>query len=244
MPLGTEEEIKGYYAGRATAAGYVQHRFTSELHALLHDRQVAAVQRAFDRARPAWALEIAPGPGRLTRAVRPTGQLVCVEFNAGMVEQGRAACDPQRCRWVRGDGFRLPVGPVFDLAYSFRFIRHFRSADRARLYAEVRRVLRPGGWLVFDAVNERVSRPLREARPQEYPVYDELYRPDELRSELAAAGFTDVSLEPVQRWWGLQSRSQVLLGPRANWLNRLLIRAAERLPRREGLEWIVTCRRA
>ena len=32
MPLVTEQEIKGYYAGRGVAAGYVQGRFVSELH--------------------------------------------------------------------------------------------------------------------------------------------------------------------------------------------------------------------
>ena len=36
---------------------------------------------------------------------------------------------------------------------------------------------------------------------------------------------------------------QVLLGPRANWLNRLVIRALDRLPG-QPLEWVVTCRRA
>jgi hypothetical protein len=89
-----------------------------------------------------------------------------------------------------------------------------------------------------------VSRPLREAHPEEYPVYDKLYRAEELHDELAAAGFEAVALEPVQKFLAPQSWSQWLVGPRANWLNRLLVRALERLPRRDGLEWIVTCRRA
>jgi ubiquinone/menaquinone biosynthesis C-methylase UbiE len=173
MPLATEREIQDYYADRDVAARYVRERFVSELHRLLHDRQVAAVQRLIDRHRPARVLEVAPGPGRVTRDVRPTGRRVCLEFNAGMIEQGRRACDPATCLWVRGNSFRLPFGEAFDLAYTFRFLRHFRRGDRSRLYAELRRVLRPGGWLAFDAVND-----------------------------------------------------------------------LERLPRRDGLEWIVTCRRA
>jgi len=48
----------------------------------------------------------------------------------------------------------------------------------------------------------------------------------------------------VQKVFGLQARSQVILGPRSKLANRLLIRGLEVLPRREGLEWIVTCRRA
>jgi SAM-dependent methyltransferase len=161
-----------------------------------------------------------------------------------MIEQGRAACPPDHCTWVRGNGFQLPVGPHFDLAYTFRFVRHFHRADRERLYAELRRALRPGGWLVLDAVNRRISEPLRQAHPEEYPVYDQLYHPAELLEELAQAGFGEITLEPVQKRWTLQSRCQTLLGPRMGWLNRFVIRALERLPARDGLEWIVTCRRA
>lgn len=241
-PASSPEEIQAAYSGSAVAAGYVRQRFESELNQLLHDRQRAAVQRAIDRVRPAHALEIAPGPGRLTRDVKPPGSLVCLEYNWGMIDQGRAACGA-RAFWVRGNGFHLPFAPHFDLVYSFRFVRHFHREDRERLYAEVRRVLNPGGLFVMDAVNEAVSRPLREASPKDYPIYDELYRPEALRAELRGAGLEPLGLRPVQKCLRWQSRSQVLLGPRANWLNRLVIRALERLPWRDGLEWVVTCRR-
>jgi SAM-dependent methyltransferase len=240
-PLSSPGQIRTAYASHDTAAGYIGRRFVNELQGLLHERQVAAVQRVMRDVRPARTLEVAPGPGRVTRDVTPAGLLVCVEYNEGMIGQGRPAAG--RAAWVRGDGFQLPFGDGFDFVYSFRFIRHFRADDRRRLYAEVRRVLRPGGHLVFDAVNERVARPLREVYPAAYPIYDKLYRPEELRDELTAAGFETVSLEPVQRRYRLQYRCQVGLGPRANWLNRLVIRVLERLARGDGMEWVVTCRR-
>jgi ubiquinone/menaquinone biosynthesis C-methylase UbiE len=244
MALATIDEIQQAYEGDRVAADYVEQRFASELHRLLHERQVEAVQRVIDQIRPARTLEIAPGPGRITRAIRPHRRLVCVEFNEGMIAQGRAACRG-RATWLRGDGFRLPLAAGgIDLVYSFRFARHFHGCDRRRLWHEVRRVLRRGGYLVFDAVNERFSRPLREANPQDYPIYDKLYDRSTLCQEMARAGLPVVSLEPVQRYFRWQYRSQVLIGPRANWLNNLFIRGLERLPRSEGLEWIVTCRRA
>jgi ubiquinone/menaquinone biosynthesis C-methylase UbiE len=242
MALASESEVKLAYQGDTTAARYIDARFASELFRLLHDRQVAAVQRVMDQSRPARVLEIAPGPGRLTRDLRPPGPLVCLEYNEGMIVQGRPACR-SHASWVRGNGFQLPLTPGFDLIYSFRFVRHFRAEDRARLYAEIRRVLNPGGFFLMDAVSERVSRPLREAHPDDYPIYDKLYCPEVLCAELTEAGLEPIALEPVQKFYRWQMRSQVLLGPRANWLNRLVIRGLERLPRREGLEWIVTCRR-
>jgi SAM-dependent methyltransferase len=244
MTLATEAEIQQAYSGEWTAARYVRDRFTSQLYRLLHEKQVRAVQRVFDRALPQSALEIAPGPGRISRDVRPPGRLVCLEYNGGMIAEGQAACGG-RAQWVQGNAFDLPFAAgQFEMAFSFRFVRHFHLPDRRRLYDGIRRVLRPGGYFVMDAVNERVSGPLRRRDPAGYTIHDELYSPDRLRAELADAGFEVVRLEPVQKCFGWQCRSQILLGPRADWLNRLVIRALERLPFRDGLEWIVTCRRA
>jgi ubiquinone/menaquinone biosynthesis C-methylase UbiE len=228
--LQTEDEIQAAYAPRATATEY--------------DRQVAAAARCLSSLECRRILEIAPGPGRVTRDLPTDKDLVCLEFNQAMINEGRPRCRPS-VSWVRGNAFELPFDCRFDLVYSFRFIRHFHQADRRRIYAQVKRVLRPGGWLVFDAVNARVSAPLRAANPQAYPIYDKLYPgDDELRDELAQAGFDVLQAAGVQRWYAAQYRAQVLLGPRSRWLCRMAIRALERLSWGQPLEWIVTCRRA
>ena len=69
-----------------------------------------------------------------------------------------------------------------------------------------------------------------------------MYRAEQIRDELIAAGLEPLELLPVQKFYHLQFTSQVLLGPRVNWLNRLIIRGLERFPRRDGMEWIITCR--
>ena len=239
--LCTESEIQSAYSGERMAASYVANRFQSELNRLLHERQVHAVNRVMSEARPQHALEIAPGPGRVTRDVRPAKHLTCLEFNEGMIEEGRRACR-NGAEFVQGNAFELPFeSNQFDFAYTFRFIRHFHAADRSRLYAQIASVLKPGGRLVFDAVNERQSKPLRDANPESYPVYDVLYREADLRSELAAAGFTDIQLEVVQKRYRWQYLSETLIAPRSQGLNRLIVRGLEALPARDGLEWIVTC---
>jgi ubiquinone/menaquinone biosynthesis C-methylase UbiE len=242
MTLATEQEIQQAYQGQETASRYVGERFLSPLNRLLHEKQVRAVQRIIDRTRPEAVLEIAPGPGRVTRDICPPRRLVCLEFNEGMIAEGKAACG-NHAEWVQGNAFELPFQETFNLVYSFRFVRHFHREDRERLYAQIRRVLKPGGSFVMDAVNTRVSKPLRDARPEDYPIYDVLYTEDELRRELTGAGLEPVVVEPVHKRYSLQHRSQVVLGPKANWLNRLVIHGLEKLPGGEPLEWVVTCRR-
>jgi ubiquinone/menaquinone biosynthesis C-methylase UbiE len=244
MSLSSESGIGSAYQGVDLAGRYIDERFRSELNRLLHDRQVGTVNGVIRQTEPRRILEIAPGPARLTRHVQHDGELVCLEYNRGMIEVGKPAC-AERARWVQGNAFALPFhDESFELVYSFRFIRHFRREDRARLYGEIRRVLGPAGLLVMDAVNRRVSGPLRDASPEAYPIYDKLYEDEsDLRSELREAGFAVTGTVAVQRWYSVQHRMQVLLGPRSRWLCRLAIRALERLRPGPSLEWIVTCRR-
>lgn len=241
-PLSSEEEIHRYYHDRGVAQRYIAQRFESELNSLLHERQVAMVQRWIDTIRPEKILEIAPGPGRVTRDIVPSGDLICLEFNKNMIAEGRECC-ANKTHFIQGNAFQLPFYTTFDLVYSFRFLRHFHRTDRGRLYAQIRQVLRTGGYCLFDAVNQRVSEPIRRDRPAAYPVYDKLYEENELRNELQEEGFDDIRLEPVQRRFRWQYWSQVFLGPRSNWLNRSIIRGLEALPSPDGLEWIVACRR-
>ena len=239
----SEDEVRGWYQDCEVAKQYIEHRFASELGRLLHDRQVCVVNRVSTMYRQERVLEIAPGPARLTQDVRMSGMLVCVEYNQPMIAVGRRACN-DRTQWVRGNAFALPVQGPFDLVYSFRFIRHFRRPDRFRLYKQISRVLRPGGYLLLDAVNGRVSGPLRRAHTERYSIYDKLYRDQrELCQELEEARFEVMELESVQRCYRTQYQAQVLLGPRSAWLARLVIRCLERLSWGPGLEWIVTCRR-
>ena len=86
---------------------------------------------------------------------------------------------------------------------------------------------------------------MREARPEDYPIYDKLYENlADLRTELRESGFELTMAQPVQRRYRAQYRAQVLLGPRSSLLCRAVIRGLERLPGGSPLDWIVTCRRA
>lgn len=238
-------EIKEAYRDAIVAREYIDTRFVEPLGALLHDRQVAVVRRTMSAERPKLTLELAPGPARLTAAVTSgtAGRLIALDASAEMLaEARRRLARVATVSLVHGDAFQLPFARQFDLAYSFRLIRHFERAERARLYAELHRVIKPGGLLIFDAVNEVVSAPLRRARPSEYRHFDALLSEPRLREEMTQAGFAVVSMVGVQHRFKIMSRLQVLIAPRSRRLARLAMEALDRSGG-EPLEWILTCQR-
>ena len=205
---------------------------------------MAFLNDLIDRVRPERVLEVAPGPARLSAELRPVPLAIGMDFSPRMLTEARRRTQARGLGWrfVRGDGFALPFATAtFDLVFSARFVRRFEPAPRARLYAEMRRVLRPGGHLVLDAQNRRVAGPHREGRSG-YPVYDQLWLRDELVAELQAAGFEVLELEGIMRrfaWqWQLHRLRRFRLGTPARWL----IAALEHTPDGNPSTWMVLCR--
>ncbi|WP_338693567.1 class I SAM-dependent methyltransferase [Streptomyces sp. Q6] len=76
-----------------------------------------------------------------------TGRTVGVDFSAGMLRVARD--EEPDASYVRGDALALPFGPAFDLVVSFGAFGHFVPGQYARLFSQVRQVLRPGGRFAF-----------------------------------------------------------------------------------------------
>jgi SAM-dependent methyltransferase len=241
------EEIQGAYSDTGTAEEYVDKRFTSAWGSVVHAAQVKVVNDVIRTHGVKRALELAPGPARVTRDVVGLERGYLCEFNDSMLRVARRRLAGAAVGWqiVRGDAFHLPFRPLagLDLVYSFRFIRHFEADHRAALYREVRSVLKDGGLFVFDVVNVKVGLPaqIRDGRDK-YPIFDEFYTPDALKAELTQHGFMPLSLTDVIRHMRLQQRIQVLVDPRANALARRLISLLEYVPG-QPLEWVAVCRK-
>jgi len=204
-------------------------RKAQPLGSVLHDRQVAYLNRVITDVRPSHMLELAPGPARLSAELQQVPLAVGMDFSPRMLAEARRRTREHGLVWqlVRGDGFALPFATgCFDLVFSVRFVRRFEPAPRRRLYAEIQRVLRPGGHLVLDAQNRLVAGPHREGR-EGYHVYDELWRREELVAELESAGFRVRHLEGIMRRFAWQWRLHRLRRLRLGGAARVLIRALE-----------------
>jgi SAM-dependent methyltransferase len=242
-------ELQHAYRDEGTVRQYVETRFRTPLGGLLHARQVSHLRALIEQHRIREAGEIAPGPARLTVDLASSlYRVTLLDASFQMLSEARRRLSERGfgrvVRMVQADAFQLPLAGQFELVYSFRLIRHFERADRVRLYQQIARILRPGGRLVFDAVNEVMSAPLRaKAEPGEFVHYDALLRPAELKQELQEAGFVLESLTGVQHRYSLLMACQIYLAPRSGALARALMEVIDRIGGGEPLEWIVVCRR-
>jgi ubiquinone/menaquinone biosynthesis C-methylase UbiE len=245
------EQLKQAYSKKVVSDSYIDERFTSGIGRLLHEAQVKFVVEVINSYKINNVLEIAPGPARLTvdigRACQKTSGII-MDVNANMLEHAQKRLDSAGLagRWETklGDAFDLPFSDVFQMVYTFRFIRHFHEKEREMIYRQIRQHLVPNGYLVFDAINRAVSEPLRAmASPDEYPIYDEMFDYPELAKEIEMNGFRIVELVAVQRNYSLLNKIQILVGPRSTKLAYFLMKLIEGTGKGQPLEWIVLCQK-
>jgi len=244
-PLDQADELRGYYTDRNVADAYMRKRTAQPLNGFLHRRQVKFLNHAVGDRQLKRVLEIACGPGRLTAEMQGVSQGVAVDFSPSMLQVARTRINGGRRDWsfLRTDAFGLPFrAGSFDAVYTLRFVRHFQLEDRRRLYAEIRRVLRPGGVFMMDALNREVSLPHRTKRGVDsYQIYDVLYDRGEIQAELAEAGFRLASIEGILKRFAWQQPLNRLRRLRLGALARVLIAALELLPGENPETWMLLC---
>ncbi|HSC65477.1 MAG TPA: class I SAM-dependent methyltransferase, partial [Caldimonas sp.] len=103
--------------------------------------------------RPTRVLEIAAGTGVVTRALAAqlpaTTDIVATDLNPAMIATATEVGTSRAVRWQQADAMQLPFADDdFDVVvcqFGVMFL-----PDKGRGFAEARRVLRPGGALVFN----------------------------------------------------------------------------------------------
>lgn len=98
-------------------------------------------------------LEVAAGTGVVTRALATLANdrlsIVATDLNPAMLKEAESIGTARPVRWQQADAMHLPFADGEFDAVVCQFGAMF-FPDKAKAYAEVRRVLRPGGVFVFN----------------------------------------------------------------------------------------------
>ena len=127
-------------------------------------------------------LETAAGTGIVTRALErslsPRGSIVATDLNQPMLDHAAERLPSSRVSWQKADAQALPFPDATFDAVTCQFGVMF-FPDKARAFSEARRVLRPGGVLLFsvwDRIEENefadaVTTALESLFPQDPPRF-------------------------------------------------------------------------
>lgn len=115
---------------------------------------------------PSRVLDVGAGTGRLTALVKkrwPKAEVIALDLALGMLREARTHASWWRpFRRVAGDAQALPLADAsIDLVYS-NLCLQWCTDLKAALY-EFRRVLKPGGWLLFSSFGPDTLKELRAA---------------------------------------------------------------------------------
>jgi SAM-dependent methyltransferase len=163
-------------------AGSIPALYDSQLVPLIFEPYALDLSRRVAERSPARVLEIAAGTGVVTRRLAldlPEGaSIVGTDLNPAMIEQARKTGTARPVEWREADAMHLPFADgAFD-AVVCQFGAMF-FPDKAQAFAEARRVLAPGGVLLFsvwDRIEENefadvVTTALASMFPQDPPRF-------------------------------------------------------------------------
>jgi ubiquinone/menaquinone biosynthesis C-methylase UbiE len=164
--------------------------------------------------KPRNLLEIAAGTGAVTIALASelpeSTQITATDLNEPMLAQAKThLADKPRIKWQQADALALPFDEAsFDIV-ACQFGAMF-FPERVKGYAEARRVLRPGGHLVFnvwDRIEDNdftnvVHQTLQQVFPDNPPQFmartpHGYHDAARIRADLTEAGFSDIAIETI-----------------------------------------------
>jgi ubiquinone/menaquinone biosynthesis C-methylase UbiE len=201
-------------AGDKAFTGSIPEIYDRFLVPLIFESYAQDLAKRLAQVAPQAVLETAAGTGVVTRALAaqlPAGtRIVATDLNQPMLDRAKTQQpDPGRIAWQQADALSLPFEEgSFDAVVCQFGVMFF--PDKVQGYKEARRVLKPGGRFLFNAwdkisENEFVdtaTQALAEIFPGDPPRFMErtphgYHDPERIRDDLKAAGWSNISIEPV-----------------------------------------------
>ena len=242
------KQFEDFYQDPHTVESYFRKRFGSPLGYAIHSRESVLVNKYLKYVpEDGTILELAPGPARLTGDIEFSGLKVGMDKSRQMLGAANDRLKGKKWNLLQGDAFSIPFpDEEITAVISFRFLRHFQSKERSCLWKELRRVVKPGGYLIFDALNRGMPAfAFRDAKIHLTGIYDELWEISELRGELDNNGWELFRYNQVVGNLTISYMLSKLFSPfgRISRIGAALIILLGSIPTRSPFQWVVICRK-
>ena len=136
----------------AAFTGSVPKIYEKYLVPLIFEHYAADMVKRVQAKAPQRLLELAAGTGVVTRALASglaKAEIVATDLNSAMIEEAKSVGTQRPVEWKQADAMQLPFPDAsFDAIVCQFGVMFF--PDRAKSFAEARRVLKPGGTYIFN----------------------------------------------------------------------------------------------
>jgi ubiquinone/menaquinone biosynthesis C-methylase UbiE len=192
--------------GEKIFAGAIPKLYDAYLVPLIFEPYALDIARRLASYSPRRVLEIAAGTGVLTRALdaalEDTAEIVATDLNQAMLDQAISSGARRNVTWLEADAMHLPFETEMFDAVVCQFGAMF-FPEKARAFAEVFRVLQPGGVFIFNVWDrlednefaDTVASAIDETFPSNQPNFLKrapysYYEREVISRDLATAGFS------------------------------------------------------
>lgn len=148
-------------------------------------------------------LELGSGPGAATEELRKRApRVTSLEYSHAFAANLSAHCSSTNGAVLQGDASSLPfLKNTFSSAIAILVLHHLRSHEaQESAFAEVARVLRPGGVFLALEIQDSWLNRISHIRSTFTPM-----NPASVSDRLASAGFSSISLKFRRGIWGLRA---------------------------------------
>jgi SAM-dependent methyltransferase len=196
-------------------SGSIPSLYDKHLGPLIFEPYAGDVARRLSSLAAGRVLETAAGSGILTRALLrclpASVSVLATDLNQPMLDHAAAQTSSSNVSWQRVDAQTLPFPDhTFDAVVCQFGVMFF--PDRQRAYREARRVMKPGGRLVFNAWDriednefaDLVTAAMTDLFPDDPPLFlartpHGYHDQKAILDDLRGAGFVDITLDTVTR---------------------------------------------
>jgi ubiquinone/menaquinone biosynthesis C-methylase UbiE len=196
-------------------SGEIAIHYDQFLGPLFFEPYAIEVAKRIDPSSVSIALEIAAGTGRVTRHIRDriqaSAKLIASDVSEDMLSEAKKKLSHLDIDWQYIDAQQLPFSDnSIDLVvccFGYMFV-----PDKPKAFAEVYRVLKPGGMFLFTTWDELkhnaasytsrtiAKKYLEEPLPESYNIATSMSDETVNRNLLQGAGFTKITIEKVKQF--------------------------------------------
>ena len=236
-----KKDMIKFYENDQIAKEYVGKRYQNPIGKTLHEKQVNCVNQFISKGNFDSVLEIACGPGRLTKDVKPVKNSLALDSSNAMLKIAKK--NAPAWNFQNSDAFNLKLQSKYDLVYSFKLIRHFDEEKRTKLYEQFHKVLNPNGYFIFDMPDKKMgSFVWKFTRKEDEYVFDVALSKKKIKKELSPY-FKVIKFIPVVNLFPLQYAVSKLGEKRFKKTAENIVNFTEGINLGVPWEWIVVCKK-